>query len=222
MLHTLLICGDYWHAVAPYELVLKEALAGGPHSLVSWHHPEFFNREALDNFDLIVLCKEGVVPGTHGTPRQMNWMDHEDEAALIEWVKRGGTLFVWHSGVASYDPEGLQRLYGGVFRGHPPIHPFKVQVTDHEHKLAAGLSDFEVVDELYTFEVEQSAEFLVFLEGVSEEHGRQPIAWTHLPGNGLVICYLLGHLAPSLSHPSSKRLMQNIVAMARQKVGAVN
>lgn len=219
MLHTLLICGDYWHAVAPYEPALKKALSGVPHTLVSWHHPEFFNREALGDFDLIVLCKEGVLPGTHGTSRQAAWLGREDEAALIEWVNKGGTLFSWHSGVASYDPEGLHRLYGGVFQGHPPIHPFQVKVTDGDHKLAAGLSDFEVVDELYRFEIKPSVEFQVFLEGVSEEHGRQPIAWTHLPGNGLVICYLLGHLAPTLDQPSSQQLMQNIVAMACRKAG---
>lgn len=218
MLRTLLLSGDYWHATAPFHPALKHALGDAVDALTLRAHPDSFDAESLRDTDLLVLCKESVVPGTHNTPQQRNWLFREQELEILRWVEGGGLLFVWHSGAAGYSEDGLQTVFGGRFMGHPPIHPFQVKVTRPDHPLAAGVEEFTVTDELYHFSVEDSEAFQVFLEGVSDEHGiTEPIAWTHTHGQGEVITYLLGHLAPTLKHASSRQLLSNLVARARAR-----
>ncbi len=219
MLRTLLLCGDYWHATAPYHPMLKRVLGDDVDGLRLRAHPDSFDSSCLRDFDLLVLCKESVVPGTHGTPQQRNWLFREQELDILRWVQGGGMLFVWHSGAAGYSEDGLKTVFGGEFRGHPPIHRFEVKVTRPDHPLAVGVSDFTVTDELYRFSTENSDDFEVFVEGVSEEHSiTEPIAWTHTHGRGEVVTYLLGHLGPSLQHDSSRRLVSNVVARARARL----
>ena len=40
-------------------------------------------------------------------------------------------------------------MLGTQFKAHPPIGPFRVEVTDKTHPLTQGLEDFDVIDELY-------------------------------------------------------------------------
>ncbi|MGF1484483.1 MAG: ThuA domain-containing protein [Opitutales bacterium] len=215
MLRTLILCGDFWHAPAPFVPNLKRALGEHTEGLTAHLFPSAFDTAELEHTDLLVLCKESIVPGTHKTDREANWISLEQERTILDWVAQGGTLLAWHSGAAGYSPEGLQQVFGGQFRGHPPIHSFAVKVTKPGHPLATGVTDFSVIDELYHFSVKDSDEFEVFIEGVSEEHGiTEPIAWTHSHGKGDVIVYLLGHLPPTLGQPASQALMKNIVARA--------
>ena len=43
----------------------------------------------------------------------------------------------------------LPQLVGSQFLGHPPIAPYRVEITDPDHPLVDGVEAFDAVDELY-------------------------------------------------------------------------
>ena len=182
--------GDYHHACSVYERPLKKALEADEVDLHFESYPTSFDPHALADLDVLVLCKEAAVPGSDPFER---WMSPQGEEAIGDWVQKGGRLFGWHSGLASYDPEGpIHKMYRGHFRGHPPEHTFEVKVTNHEHPYAAGIEDFTLhSEELYNFPMNQDSN--VWLTGVSPENGEQPVAWEHAEGEGHVACFTLAH-----------------------------
>ena len=214
MIRIALYTGDYFHCVGFYEIRLKEALKPVDHELTVHRYPEAFDPAILNNLDMLVLCREGVsiaghVAGDYG----LKWMSQAQEEAIADWTRKGGTLFAWHSGAAGYPENGpVSRLVGGLFKGHPPMHPFEIKVVDPDHPLADGLTQHPVYDELYTFDFfDDQPRPRVFMEGVSTESPVQPIAWDKNEGKGRVVAWLMGHTMETLVKPSSIRLMQNIV-----------
>ena len=215
---SLLIYGDYWHAVGPYEKAF-ERTGKLPGESTVLRFPETFDPDQLRDLDFLVLCKESLTPASHAEPGERSWMTLSQEQAIVNWVEQGGTLFVWHAGAAGYEKDGLQQLFGGRFEGHPPVQPYRVRVNRPDHLLAAGVEAFEVSDELYYFTTQDSSGFPVFLTADSGEHGIQPVAWSHEHGKGLVMVFLLGHLPASLDHPASRQVLKNIRDLAVSRAG---
>lgn len=215
MKKTRLICGDYWHAAAPYDPILKRVARETGMEVETIFHPAAFSDEWLEGVDALIWCKEGVVPGTHHQEKPDLWMTWEDEEQVARWVSEGGYLIGWHSGVAGNHRGGpLQDLFGGRFAGHPPLHAFQLKVTRTDHPMAEGVSDFEALDELYRFDLNDDFAGSIFMEGSSEQGGVQPVAWTRERGDGKVACYLLGHSGYTLGQASSLRLLRNLLQQA--------
>jgi type 1 glutamine amidotransferase len=85
-------------------------------------------------------------------------------AALRAFLERGGRWVALHGtnavlnflgdgriGVAAEHGDFMD-LIGTRFLAHPPIGPFRVEVTEPDHPLTSGLEAFEIIDELYLFE----------------------------------------------------------------------
>lgn len=211
------IAGDYWHPAAPYDRVLKKVLEDIPHEMSAVYYPTpgSFDPAVLEKTDLLILCAEGTLPGTHHMKPSPRWRTEADEQAIADWVEQGGKLFAWHSGTASFDGDSpVANLMGGVFSGHPPVHDFAVRVTDPEHPLAAGVSDFDVEDELYRFPLKDPDNTELYMDAESKDHGVHPVALRRTHGKGEVFVYLLGHVNPTLNHPSGVAALRNILQRA--------
>ncbi len=95
---------------------------------------------------------------------------------------------------------------GSQFVAHPPIQPYRVEVTDADHWLVAGIEPFETDDELYLSEYHDRPSLLPLLHTTwsGQAHGFVEADWTsgdsqHLVmylrplGAGAVLYNTLGH-----------------------------
>ena len=96
----------------------------------------------------------------------------------------------------------VMALLGTRFKAHPPIEAFHVQVVDREHELTRGLTDFDVVDELYLSATTAPIDVLMSTRFEGEATGfvdhrwpatTVPILYTRDIGRGRVVYNTLGH-----------------------------
>lgn len=113
----------------------------------------------------------------------------------------------------------VMELLGTQFKAHPPIGPFRVEVTDKAHPLTTGLEDFEVIDELYLSKTTAPIKVLMQTRFAGEATGFVDAQWpeTIVPvlylrdhGKGGILYNTLGHcrshydvteLVPFWDHP---------------------
>ena len=96
---------------------------------------------------------------------------------VLDWMEAGGRWLALHGtsgGKAMPLPDGRpgrmmsrarhHEVLGAFFLNHPPIRKFQVDVRDAEHPITRGLpASFDVTDELYLIEVDESADTRVLL-----------------------------------------------------------
>lgn len=87
--------------------------------------------------------------------------DADQTRALAQWVERGGRWLALHgtNSLLRFAADGkvdcpdenpaFMALLGTRFAAHPPIAPFKVEVTRGDHPMTQGLRGFAIDDELY-------------------------------------------------------------------------
>jgi type 1 glutamine amidotransferase len=156
----------------------------------------------------------------------------QETAALRTFLEAGGRWIALHGtnavldflsdgriGVAKGNDEFMD-LIGTRFLAHPPIGPFQVEADDPDHPLTAGIEPFEVIDELYLFEMRGAVQTLLHtsFHGSCEPfaasewaNDHAPVMYLHAVGAGSVLYLSLGHCRghydPSpggafVSHPS--------------------
>lgn len=140
--------------------------------------------------------------------------DPEQVAVLERFLRGGGRWLALHgtNAILRFSDDGtvltpddapeFMALLGTQFAGHPPIGPFKVEVTDGDHDMTRGLRDFHVIDELYL--TRRTSEIDVLLHtafsGTCAEFGDQhwkeeqvPVLYQRAVGSGAVLYLTLGH-----------------------------
>lgn len=145
----------------------------------------------------------------------------ETQEALRAFVARGGRWFALHgtnSVLRFLSPEGagygellvdaprwaplFMQTLGSQFIAHPPIAPYRVEVTRPEHPLVAGVAPFEATDELYLLETHGALEVLLHCEFAGEaagfvearwKHAAHPVLYLNRVGDGQVLYLTLGH-----------------------------
>ena len=84
----------------------------------------------------------------------------EETKAIKAFLEGGGRWLALHGtnsilrfvegGVDSPEErDDLMEILGTQFKAHPPIGPFRVEITERDHALTKGLEDFDIIDELY-------------------------------------------------------------------------
>ncbi|MDE2619257.1 MAG: ThuA domain-containing protein [Sphingomonadales bacterium] len=152
-------------------------------------------------------------------------------AALRTFLDKGGRWLALHgtNSILRFTADGrvdcpderpdVMALLGTQFKAHPPIGPFRVEVTAPEHPLAAGIGDFDVVDELYLSEPRAPIEVLMQtrFSGTTPRFtcadwpdATAPILYLRQVGKGAILYNTLGHcrghhdlteLTPFYPHP---------------------
>lgn len=99
-------------------------------------------------------------------------------------------------------------MVGSAFVTHSPIKTFSVKMVNNDHAITQGVTDFEVVDELYQVAGDRSR-----LEVLAEAEG-EPLLYVARWGKGKVHYNALGHDQRTLASPSYQRLLVQAVAWA--------
>lgn len=137
-----------------------------------------------------------------------------EQEALRSWVADGGRWFALHgtNSALEFTAEGvaaprvipvLAETLGSQFVAHPPIAPYRVEVTAPEHPLVAGIESFETSDELYLSEFHGDVQTLLHADFSGQAKGfvesswpgteRRPVMYLHPFGHGEVLYLTLGH-----------------------------
>ena len=152
------------------------------------------------------------------------WWGDTAQAALLDFVRGGKGLVIYHFSVAAFNGwEQWDKLSGGNWRPgqghHSPKHDFTVQIKDSAHPITKGLKLklAQPDDELYANLKWQPVENYRILATAWDDHAlyagkaRQPVPgpgldhpmlWVSEYGTGRVFVTALGHDAPAVSTPT--------------------
>ena len=140
------------------------------------------------------------------------------QRTIRDWVEGGGRWVALHgtnSALTLGGPNGVDspRVFplwadtlGSQFVAHPPIQPYRVEVTDASHWLVAGVEPFDTDDELYLSEYADRGALKVLLHtewqgdaaGFVEHDWNacdpvHPVMYLRELGSGAVLYNTLGH-----------------------------
>lgn len=198
----LLVGGPEYHNTAEHRRILSEFI-GAQCTVAMREDLDVLTDEDLDPFHVIVNFTTFLEP----TVRQSN--------AMVNAIFHGKGYVGIHGASATFwnQPEYL-RMLGGTFIVHDPLKLFKVQFGSvrcvEPHPITAGIEDFDIEDELYIVEGDQTKWHII-----SRAEGH-PILYTKTYGNGRVHYNALGHDALALSNPGFQKLVLNGIEWAAQ------
>jgi len=146
-----LVCGGLYHDMDYARLELLKLLGEQEHIRVRVAE-DYRDCAAIAAADFLVTYTCDVIPG----PASQNAL-RDFLSAGRRWLALHGTnsvlRFLKGSGwdAPRIEP-GFMAMLGSQFLAHPPIKPYRVEVSDASHPLVAGIESFEVDDELYLCE----------------------------------------------------------------------
>jgi len=201
-INCMLIAAGEWHDIDFARLEILKLLAEDSRIRVRVFE-DYENLQAIEEADFIVTYTCNVVPSL------------EAQEALKTWLSSGRRWYATHGtnciirffeetglyGTPDWAPLFVETL-GSMFRSHPPIAPYKVEVADPNHPLAKGIEPFETTDEQYLMKTYGDMHVILDTEfggdapGFVEdkwEHARHPVMYTHPVGQGEVLYLTLGH-----------------------------
>ncbi|HEX9995667.1 MAG TPA: ThuA domain-containing protein [Abditibacterium sp.] len=133
----------------------------------------------------------------------MGTIEKEEEEGLLNAVKSGVGLAGWHGGTcdAFRNNTGYQWMTGGQWVAHPGnIIDYTVNISNSEHPITRGLSDFAMHSEQYYMHTDPGNSVLATTtfdgtqEGATWVAGTvMPVIWTRMWGQGKVFYSSLGH-----------------------------
>jgi type 1 glutamine amidotransferase len=139
--------------------------------------------------DCVILFKEDRVNPNEAEVQ--TWMTDDIAAEITRYVEYGGSWLAWHSGLASYNPDGeFVQMLRGYFQHHPALNQ-PVIYTAFDQINPEGNVKFEILDEHYfVYCDEASTEIFLLSESID---GKSIAGWRHSFGLGKVCCLTPAH-----------------------------
>jgi type 1 glutamine amidotransferase len=155
----------------------------------------------------------------------------EQAAPLIAAVEGGVGLAGCHGGMgdAFRNDTGFQFVVGGQFVAHPGNDGvrYMVNITDHDHVITRGISDFEVCSEQYYMHVDPAVKVLATThvpaaDGPHVPNGEvdMPVTWTKMYGKGRVFYTSIGHNASVFDIPEALEMTTRGLLWAARRESA--
>jgi hypothetical protein len=152
------------------------------------------------------------------------WVSEAFGLAVREFVEQGGSLFSWHNNlsVATFSA-AYREVTGGVYDGHPPERPWKIEVVNRDHPITQGVDDFLLTDEQHFPIFDRSDEDLLLRgvnidgltfttkSGVATSAVTSAAAWAHTFGKGRVVMSSVGHNLDALWKPDYWTFQKNAI-----------
>jgi type 1 glutamine amidotransferase len=141
----------------------------------------------------------------------MSTITREQEEGLLNAIEAGTGFAGWHGGMgdAFRNSTNYQFMVGGQWVAHPGnIIDYRVNITDRDDPIMAGLDDFNMHSEQYYMHVDPSnhvlatttfsGQYCPWIDGVV-----MPVAWKRRWGAGRVFYSSLGHVAADFNVPEA-------------------
>ncbi|MGA0933530.1 MAG: ThuA domain-containing protein [Pseudohongiellaceae bacterium] len=193
--------------------------------LVPWLESQGFDVTVSDNLDVYtdeaLMNEQDLVVQiwTMGTitPPQM--------FGLLKAVENGMGIAGWHGGLgdAFRASPRYQYMIGGQWVEHPGNDgiPYRVNITDSEDSIMAGIEDFDVVSEQYYMHVDPNNKVLATTT-FNGDHDPwvkdtvMPVVWKKTYGKGRVFYTSLGHKPHVYDIPEAMTILQRGILWASQ------
>jgi type 1 glutamine amidotransferase len=146
----------------------------------------------------------------------MDKISKEQEKALLGAVASGVGIAGWHGCMADSfrDSTEYQFMVGGQWVAHPGnIIDYRVNITNHDDPITAGLADFDMHSEQYYMHVDPSNEVLAtttfdatynpWIAGTV-----MPVVWKRMWGEGRVFYCSLGHVVSDFEVPEAREIVR--------------
>lgn len=201
-IECVLVAGGKWHDIDFARLELLKLLAEDDRVRVRVFE-DYEAIEAIEAADLLVSYTCDVTPSLPVQERLRAWV-----GGGRRWMALHGCnsvlRFLENGKVDTPDwaPHFMETL-GTAFVAHPPVAPFRVEISAPDHPLVAGIAPFEPQDdELYLSRPTAPIEMLLHVDFAGEapafveahwEAGRHPLMYLRAIGSGAVLYNALGH-----------------------------
>ena len=190
--------------------ILEDLLTSAGHAVDVTEDASILTSSALNDCDGLVFNTLRVGPLL---------LQYEQQVAITRFIQEGHGFICIH--VSSQLPENWPEYHditggGWITRRsrHTPYGPFSVHVSRPDHPCAAGIADFEAMDEFF-IECPGLPLRMGWFPGnevfLTAQHEGEPraIAWSRGFGQGRVLCTLLGHDARSYRPEGVGRVILN-------------
>lgn len=196
------VCGGRYHDIDYARLEILRLL--GEHERIRARLAEDFrDPDAIERSDFLITYTVDVVPDEPVAQRLCDfvasgrrWLALHGTNSRLRYVKGRG----WE---APRESATFMQTLGSQFVAHPPIAPYRVELTQPGHPLVAGLGEFEAHDELYLMELHPPLEVLLhtrwhgmaqgFVESDWTADEPRPVMYLKRIGEGEVLYLTLGH-----------------------------
>lgn len=185
-------------------------------------------RDGTAAFDDLSSCDLLVVMGLHWTAMtEGRWgrlpyrpLNAQQQHAFASYVASGRPLLAHHGGIASYDdwPSfgellGFSWIWGSTT--HAPLGTYQVGVLSTGHPIVQGVTDYQLVDELY-YNVQLTPGLRPDVHAQARWEGRSiPLVMTaeggRVAGAGRTVYLANGHDMRAFACPALQRLWINSV-----------
>ena len=234
------LIGDRFHNPDYIRTALKKTLVEDLGLRIDFSDEvALISAETLARYQLLIVFRDGMLwpdgygptapyPGFDGTelvsdppvperqPHSVQWVTPEQGRAVRGFVEAGGAALFYHNSTyISPGSEDFRHVHGSATEGHPPVRPYRVEVTDKEHPITRGVRDFVVTDEQHYMHYDKEPQYILALSVNDDGHtfkdlgSRCQAAWAYDYGQGRV-CYLApGHTIEALWNPEYEKMQQN-------------
>lgn len=151
--------------------------------------------------------------------RRVQMLPEQAQENLLNFVKGGKGFFVQHLASASFPKwDEFGKLCGRKWvmgtSGHGPRSVFKAEIANKQHPITAGLSDFEIDDELYA-KLQGSGDINILVTADSDWSKKtEPLVFTLNYGKGRVVHNAFGHDRKALMTPNVQKIIARGVEWA--------
>jgi type 1 glutamine amidotransferase len=210
-----LVCGGLYHDMDYARLELLKLLGEHEHIRVRVAE-DYRDGAAIAAADFLITYTCDVVPKPTELAALRNflsmggrWLALHGTNSVLRFLKGRG----WEA--PRTEPQFMD-MVGSQFLAHPPIKPYRVEVSDPSHPLVAGIAEFDADDELYLSEYHGEHHALLhthyrgdapgFVEGswpgvelapgelaAGSMPGRHLVMYLHPHAGGEVLYCTLGH-----------------------------
>jgi len=201
IIDVYMVAAGQFHDIDYARVELLKLLAEHP-NIRTKVATDYHDLDAIAASDFLISYTCNLVPSEH------------EQIALREYVMSGKRWIGLHgtNSILEFTDNGvdapenapiLMETLGTQFIAHPPIMPFQVQISDPEHELVKGVSEFETDDELYLSRIHGDLHVLLhthfngnaegFLESAWHDDEPRPLYYINKVGSGEVLYLNLGH-----------------------------
>ncbi|MHB9130587.1 MAG: ThuA domain-containing protein [Armatimonadota bacterium] len=140
----------------------------------------------------------------------------EQEKGLLDAVKSGVGIAGWHGGMGDSfrNNTEYQFMVGGQWVAHPGgIIDYRVNITNHDDPITAGLADFDMHSEQYYMHTDPGNDVLATTTFTGDHNAWvagcvMPVVWKRMWGAGRVFYTSLGHVAADFQVPETRTIVE--------------